>query len=85
VLNWGNPSPSVIASGLAGRAVINPGVTIGDNVVVASGAVTKDVPDNVVAWAVIRAGIIKKIVESALRNRYAKLQIRYLSTIPTLK
>ncbi|ELZ82323.1 acetyltransferase [Haloferax elongans ATCC BAA-1513] len=34
---------------LGGRAVINPGVTIGDDVVVASGAVvTEDVPDNVV-------------------------------------
>lgn len=34
---------------IGGRAVILPGVTIGDNVVVASGAVvTKDVPDNVV-------------------------------------
>ncbi|KAB7672167.1 maltose acetyltransferase domain-containing protein [Bacillus sp. B1-b2] len=34
---------------IGGRAVINPGVKIGDNVVVASGAVvTKDVPDNVV-------------------------------------
>lgn len=34
---------------VGGRAVINPGVTIGDNVVIASGAiVTKDVPDNVV-------------------------------------
>ncbi|MFF2889397.1 maltose O-acetyltransferase [Paenibacillus sp. NPDC057967] len=34
---------------LGGRAVINPGVSIGDNVVVASGAVvTKDVPANVV-------------------------------------
>ena len=32
---------------IGGRAVINPGVTIGNNVVVASGAVvTKDVPDN---------------------------------------
>ncbi|MEV3712039.1 maltose acetyltransferase domain-containing protein [Paenibacillus larvae] len=37
---------------IGGRAVINPGVTIGDNVVVASGAVvTKDVPDNVVVGA----------------------------------
>jgi maltose O-acetyltransferase len=34
---------------IGGRAVINPGVTIGKNVVVASGSVvTKDVPDNVV-------------------------------------
>ncbi|ASN03560.1 maltose acetyltransferase domain-containing protein [Virgibacillus necropolis] len=34
---------------IGGRAVINPGVTVGNNVVVAAGAiVTKDVPDNVV-------------------------------------
>lgn len=34
---------------LGGRSIINPGVSIGNNVVVASGAVvTKDVPDNVV-------------------------------------
>lgn len=34
---------------IGGRAVINPGVKIGDNVVIASGAVvTKDVPHNVV-------------------------------------
>lgn len=34
---------------IGGRSVINPGVKIGNNVVVASGAVvTKDVPDNVV-------------------------------------
>ena len=34
---------------IGGRAVINPGVHIGNNVVIASGAiVTKDVPDNVV-------------------------------------
>lgn len=34
---------------IGGRAVINPGVKIGHNVVIASGAVvTKDVPDNVV-------------------------------------
>ncbi|RSD26650.1 maltose acetyltransferase domain-containing protein [Mesobacillus subterraneus] len=34
---------------IGGRAVINPGVTIGNNVVVASGAVvTKDVPDNAI-------------------------------------
>jgi maltose O-acetyltransferase len=34
---------------IGGRAVINPGVNIGNNVVIASGAVvTKNVPDNVV-------------------------------------
>ncbi|NMD71083.1 acetyltransferase [Bacillus sp. DNRA2] len=34
---------------IGGRAVINPGLTIGNNVVIASGAVvTKDIPDNVV-------------------------------------
>ncbi|CAM3309947.1 MULTISPECIES: sugar O-acetyltransferase [Saccharibacillus] len=34
---------------IGGRAVINPGVTIGDNAVIASGAVvTKDVPANVI-------------------------------------
>jgi maltose O-acetyltransferase len=34
---------------IGGHATINPGVTIGDNVIVASGAVVvKDVPDNVI-------------------------------------
>ena len=34
---------------IGGRAIINPGVTLGDNVVVASGAVvTKNVPPNCV-------------------------------------
>ncbi|WP_254272654.1 sugar O-acetyltransferase [Haloarcula marina] len=34
---------------VGGRAVLNPGVTVGDDAVVASGAVvTEDVPDNVV-------------------------------------
>lgn len=34
---------------IGGNAVINPGVTIGNNVVIASGSVvTKDIPDNVV-------------------------------------
>lgn len=46
---------------LGGRSVVNPGVTIGNNVVVASGAVvTKDVPDNVVVGG-NPARIIKKI------------------------
>lgn len=34
---------------IGGRSVINPGVTVGNNVVIASGSVvTKDVPDNVI-------------------------------------
>jgi maltose O-acetyltransferase len=49
---------------LGGRAIINPGVKIGDNVVVASGAVvTKDVPNNVVVGG-NPARIIKEIGES---------------------
>ncbi|MBC5636166.1 acetyltransferase [Ornithinibacillus sp. BX22] len=48
---------------IGGRSVINPGVTIGNNVVVASGSVvTKDVPDNVVVGG-NPARIIKEIVE----------------------
>jgi maltose O-acetyltransferase len=46
---------------IGGRAVINPGVKIGDNVVIAAGAVvTKDVPDQVVV-AGNPAKIIKQI------------------------
>ncbi len=46
---------------IGGRAVINPGVTIGHNAVVASGAVViKDVPDNVVVGG-NPAKIIKKL------------------------
>ncbi|MDQ1146476.1 maltose O-acetyltransferase [Bacillus sp. SORGH_AS 510] len=46
---------------VGGRAVINPGVTIGNNVVIASGAVvTKDIPDNVVVGG-NPARIIKEI------------------------
>lgn len=46
---------------IGGRAVINPGVDIGDNVVIASGAlITKDVPDNVVVGG-NPARIIKQI------------------------
>jgi len=46
---------------LGGRAVICPGVTIGNNVVVAAGAVvTKDVPNNVVVGG-NPAKIIKKL------------------------
>lgn len=46
---------------IGGRAVINPGVKIGNNVVIASGAVvTKDVPDNVVVGG-NPAKVIKQI------------------------
>ncbi|HAX73552.1 MAG TPA: acetyltransferase [Firmicutes bacterium] len=46
---------------IGGRAIINPGVTIGHNVVIASGAViTKNVPDNVVVGG-NPAKIIKEI------------------------
>lgn len=46
---------------IGGSAVINPGVTVGDNVVIASGAVvTKDVPDNVVVGG-NPAKVIKQI------------------------
>lgn len=46
---------------IGGSAVINPGVTVGDNVVIASGAVvTKDVPDNVVVGG-NPARVIKQI------------------------
>ncbi|MFE4030307.1 maltose acetyltransferase domain-containing protein [Priestia sp. YIM B13551] len=46
---------------IGGSAVINPGVTIGDNVVIASGSVvTKDIPNNVVVGG-NPAKIIKKI------------------------
>jgi len=46
---------------IGGRAVINPGINIGNNVVIASGAVvTKDVPDNVVVGG-NPAKVIKQI------------------------
>ncbi|WP_066396992.1 sugar O-acetyltransferase [Neobacillus mesonae] len=46
---------------IGGRAIINPGVNIGNNVVIASGTVvTKDVPDNVVVGG-NPAKIIKQI------------------------
>jgi len=48
---------------LGGRAIINPGVTIGDNVVVASGSVvTKSVPSNVIVGG-NPARVIRKLDE----------------------
>ncbi|GLC89623.1 maltose acetyltransferase domain-containing protein [Lysinibacillus piscis] len=48
-LEYGKPVQIGDNVWIGGRAIINPGVTIGNNVVVASGAVvTKDVPDNVI-------------------------------------
>lgn len=49
---------------IGGNVTILPGVTIGDNVIVAAGAVvTKDIPDNVIAGGV-PAKILKKTEET---------------------
>lgn len=49
---------------IGGRAVINPGVKIGNDVVIASGAiVTKDIPDNVVVGG--NPASVIKILERA--------------------
>ena len=50
----GNPSPSVITSGLADARSLTSGVTIGDNVVVASGAVVTKMSRTTLSWAVIQ-------------------------------
>lgn len=57
------PSPVVIGKNvwIGSNATILPGVTIGDNSVVAAGAVvTKDVPENIVV-AGVPAKFMKKI------------------------
>jgi maltose O-acetyltransferase len=53
---------------IGGSAVINPGVTVGDNVVIASGSVvTKDIPSNVVVGG-NPAKIIKKLETKVIRK-----------------
>ncbi|SHE13303.1 Galactoside O-acetyltransferase [Chlamydia abortus] len=55
------PSPVVIGKNvwIGSNATILPGVTIGDNSVVAAGAVvTKDVPENTVV-----AGVLAKVIK----------------------
>lgn len=52
---------------IGGRAVILPGVSIGDNVIVAAGAVvTKDVPDNVMVAG--NPAAVRKELEGINRN-----------------
>lgn len=60
-LEYGKPVKIGDNVWIGGRAVINPGLSIGDNVVVASGAiVTKDVPNNVMVGG-NPARIIKRL------------------------
>ena len=48
---------------IGGKVTITPGVTIGNNVVIASGAVvTKDIPDNTLV-AGVPAKVIKELEE----------------------
>lgn len=57
---------------LGGQAVIMPGVTIGDNVVVGAGAVvTKDVPDNVIVVG-NPAKILRRLTDEELGASGAK-------------
>ena len=65
LLEFGRPVTIGDDVWIGGHAVINPGVTIGSNVVVASGAVvTKDVPDNCVVGG-SPARIIRRLAPMA--------------------
>ncbi len=56
-----------------GRSVINPGVTIGNDCVIASGSVvTKDVPDGVIVGG-NPAKVIRKITEEDKKYYFKKL------------
>ena len=59
---------------LGGDVIVNPGVTIGKNSIVASGSVvTKDIPENVIA-AGVPAKVIRKIDDNDKRLWQAKKQ-----------
>ena len=64
---------------IGGNVVINPGVTIGNNVVIGSGSVvTKDIPDNVVAFG-NPCRIKRPITEEDKKYWQAKLEEYYKS------
>ena len=59
---------------IGGHTVINPGVTVGDNVVIGSGSVvTKDIPDNVVA-AGNPCRVLRKITDDDKKYFFKKLE-----------